>query len=45
MTECISLRTRMKNHTVTQKEEKILEGDGVVEEVILGEEEEEEEEK
>jgi hypothetical protein len=41
----ISLRTRLKNHTDTRKEEGVPEEDKVVEEVLLEEEEEEEEEK
>jgi hypothetical protein len=45
MTRHISPRTRLKNHTVTRKEDKILEEDRVVEEVLVEEEEEEEEEK
>ena len=45
MKEHISLRTRLRNHTVTWKEEQVPDKDKVVEEVILEEEEEEEEEK
>jgi hypothetical protein len=44
MIEHIILRTRLKNHTITWKEEKISEEDKVVEEIILEEEEEGEEE-
>jgi hypothetical protein len=43
--EHISLRTRLRNHTVTQKEEEVPEKDRVVEEILPEEEEEEEEEK
>jgi hypothetical protein len=44
MTKHINLKTRLRNHTITWKEEKILEEDRVVEEILLEEEEEEEEE-
>jgi hypothetical protein len=45
MTRHISIRMRMKNHTVNHKEEEVPEEDRAVEEVLLEEEEEEEEEK
>jgi hypothetical protein len=42
MTEHISLRMRLRNHTITQNEEEVLEKDRVVEETLLEEEAEEE---
>jgi hypothetical protein len=42
VTKHISLRTRMRNHTITQNEEEVHEGDRVVEETLLEEEAEEE---
>jgi hypothetical protein len=39
----ISLRMRLRNHTVTWKEEEVPEKDKVVEEILLEEEEEKEE--
>jgi hypothetical protein len=38
VTEHISLRTRLRNHTITQNEEEVHEGDIVVEETLLEEE-------
>jgi hypothetical protein len=40
-----SPRLRLKNHTVTHKEEEVPEGDNMVEEIIFLEEEEEAEEE
>jgi hypothetical protein len=45
MKEHINLRMRLKNHTITWKEEEVPEKDRVVEEILPEEEEEEEEEK
>jgi hypothetical protein len=45
MTRYISLRTRLRSHTITRKEEKVPEKDRVAEEILLEEEEEEEEGK
>ena len=45
MTEHISLRTRLRNHTVTQREQEVPEKDRAVEEILPKEEEEEEEEE
>jgi hypothetical protein len=42
MTEHISLRRRLRNHTITQNEEEFLGKDRVVEETLLEEEAEEE---
>jgi hypothetical protein len=42
VTEHINLRTRLRNHTITQNEEEVHEGDRVVEETLLEEEAEEE---
>ena len=42
MTENISLRTRLRNHTITWKEEEVPEKDKVVGEILPEEEEEEE---
>jgi hypothetical protein len=42
MTKHISLRTRLRNHTITQNEEEVHEGDTMVEETLLEEEAEEE---
>jgi hypothetical protein len=42
MTEHISLRTRLRNHTITQDKEEVHEGDRVVEETLLEEEAEDE---
>jgi hypothetical protein len=42
MTEHISLRTRLRNHTITHNEEEVHEGDKMVEETLLDEEAEEE---
>ena len=42
MTNDISLRTRLRNHTITQNEEEVLEKERVMEENILEEEAEEE---
>ena len=40
MTEHISLRMRLRNHTITWNEEEVHEGDRVVEETLLEEDEE-----
>ena len=45
MTRHIILRMRLRNHTVTRKEEEFPMEDRVVEEVLLEEEEEEEDDK
>jgi hypothetical protein len=42
MTEHISLRMRLRNHTITQNEEEVHEEDRMVEETLLEEEAEEE---
>jgi hypothetical protein len=45
VTRHIKPKMRLRNHTVTQKEEEVPEGDKMVEEVLLEEEEEAEEER
>jgi hypothetical protein len=42
MTKHISIRMRLRNHTITQNEEEVLEEDKMVEENLLEEEAEEE---
>jgi hypothetical protein len=42
MIEHISLRMRLRDHTITQKKEEVHEGDKMMEETILEEEAEEE---
>ena len=42
MTGNISLRTRLRKHTITRNEEEVHEEDRMVEETLLGEEAEEE---
>jgi hypothetical protein len=42
MTKHISLRMRLRNHTITRTKQKVHEGDRMVEETLLEEEAEEE---